>query len=83
MWRKLEDQEEIVELLPSDCLTIPVGTYFQFRSLGRDPFVAVGVTMPPWPGEGEAIECKGPWQPTVPAGPGLGAKEAPLPGGGK
>jgi mannose-6-phosphate isomerase-like protein (cupin superfamily) len=73
MWRRLGDDEETVELRPSDCLTIPVGTRFQFRSVGRQPFVAVGVTMPPWPGDGEAIESEGPWEPTVPPGPGLSA----------
>ena len=59
MWRRLGDNEETVELRPSDCLTIPVGTRFQFRSVGRQPLVAVGVTMPPWPGDGEAIESEG------------------------
>jgi mannose-6-phosphate isomerase-like protein (cupin superfamily) len=24
----------------------------------------VAVTMPPWPGEGEAVFVPGPWQPT-------------------
>jgi mannose-6-phosphate isomerase-like protein (cupin superfamily) len=71
MWRRLGGQEETVELAPSDCLTIPVGTHFQFRSVGTEPFVAVGVAMPPWPGDGEAVESKGPWTPSVPSGPGL------------
>jgi mannose-6-phosphate isomerase-like protein (cupin superfamily) len=71
MWRRLGNDEETVELRPSDCLTIPVGTHFQFRSIGAEPFVAVAVTMPPWPGGGEAIESKGPWEPTVQPGPGL------------
>jgi mannose-6-phosphate isomerase-like protein (cupin superfamily) len=48
------------------CLTIPHGTHFQFRSSGQVPLAAVGVTMPPWPGEGEAIVVPGPWAPTVP-----------------
>jgi mannose-6-phosphate isomerase-like protein (cupin superfamily) len=71
MWRRLGDDEETVALSAGDCLTIPVGAHFQFRALGRQPLVAIGVTMPPWPGDGEAIECEGPWAPTLPAGPGL------------
>src|SRR2546428_6614798 len=49
MWRKLADQEEIVTVEPGVCITIPVGTSFQFRALGDEPLAAVGVTMPPWP----------------------------------
>lgn len=48
------------------CLTIPVGTHFQFRSFGYEAFGAIAVTMPPWPGKAEAIEVQGKWQPTVP-----------------
>jgi mannose-6-phosphate isomerase-like protein (cupin superfamily) len=46
-------------------LTIPVGTAFQFRNQGADPLDVVGVTMPPWPGEDEALPADGPWTPTV------------------
>jgi mannose-6-phosphate isomerase-like protein (cupin superfamily) len=48
------------------CLTITVGTPFQFRALGDEPLQAFGVTMPPWPGEDEAVVADGPWEPTVP-----------------
>jgi mannose-6-phosphate isomerase-like protein (cupin superfamily) len=61
MWRKREDQEEIVTLEPGVCLTIPVGTQFQFRALGSEPLAAIGVTMPPWPGDGEAIRVDRRW----------------------
>ena len=50
------------------CLTIPLGTHFQFRSLGPEPLAAVAVTMPPWPGPGEAVPVPGTWSPTEPAG---------------
>jgi mannose-6-phosphate isomerase-like protein (cupin superfamily) len=66
MWRRQGDREEIVPLEVGVCLTIPRGTHFQFRALGDTPLAAVGVTMPPWPGEGEAIVVPGPWTPTVP-----------------
>jgi mannose-6-phosphate isomerase-like protein (cupin superfamily) len=54
-------------------VSIPAGTRFQFRSTGGGgPLVAIAVTMPPWPGDGEAARTEGPWVPTVAAGPGLG-----------
>lgn len=65
MWRKREDQEELTPLEPGVCLTIPVGTHFQFRSSGPDPLSAIGVTMPPWPGDGEAYDVPGKWIPTA------------------
>ncbi len=64
MWRKQAQHEEIVSLVAGVCLTIPVGTHFQFRSTGREPLAVVAVTMPPWPGEQEATIVAGRWQPT-------------------
>jgi mannose-6-phosphate isomerase-like protein (cupin superfamily) len=46
------------------CLTIPLGTHFQFRATGSAPLAALGVTMPPWPGEGEAVPVQGRWKRT-------------------
>jgi mannose-6-phosphate isomerase-like protein (cupin superfamily) len=55
---------------PGTSLAIPVGTIFQFRNTGTGPLEAVGVTMPPWPGPGEAeLMDGGPWVPTVEPGP--------------
>jgi mannose-6-phosphate isomerase-like protein (cupin superfamily) len=65
MWRKQGEMSTIVEVYPGICLTIPLGTHFQFRSLGSEPLAAVGVTMPPWPGEGEAVIVSGEWELTV------------------
>jgi mannose-6-phosphate isomerase-like protein (cupin superfamily) len=65
MWRKRGLQEEIVPVEAGVCLTIPLGTSFQFRSFGYEPLVVVVVTMPPWPGQDEAYEVTGKWQPTV------------------
>jgi mannose-6-phosphate isomerase-like protein (cupin superfamily) len=65
MWRKQDGQPEtIVRVEPGVCLTIPLGTYFQFRSLGVEPLAAVGVTMPPWPGDDEALVVQGKWEAT-------------------
>ena len=62
MWRAQEGREEIVLLTPGTSLSIPLGTSFQFRTVGPQPFAAVGVTMPPWPGPDEAVRVPGPWQ---------------------
>ncbi len=73
MWRRSEEDEEIVDLAPGVALTIPVGTHFQFRAFSPDALDVIGVTMPPWPGDGEAVRSQGPWPATVAAGPALGA----------
>lgn len=66
MWRRQGEREQIVELVPGTCLTLPLGTHFQFRASAAEPVAVVGVTMPPWPGADEAIAVPGPWL----AGPG-------------
>ena len=66
MWRKQGEDEQIVALSEGLCITIPLGTYFQLRSFGDEPLSAVAITMPPWPGEGEARVVSGKWEPTVP-----------------
>ena len=63
MWRRQGQREEITELAPGLCLTIPLGTAFQFRAAATSPLAAVAITMPPWPGEDEAILVAGPWRP--------------------
>jgi mannose-6-phosphate isomerase-like protein (cupin superfamily) len=65
MWRQQGERTECVPLEVGVCLTIPVGTHFQFRSSGESPLAAIGVTMPPWPGEDEAYEVTGAWQPDL------------------
>ena len=35
MWRKQGQREEIVPVEPGVCITIPLGTHFQFRALGE------------------------------------------------
>jgi mannose-6-phosphate isomerase-like protein (cupin superfamily) len=65
MWRKQGDREQVVPIDPGVSLTIPLGTHFQFRSFGHEPLAAIGLTMPPWPGENEAFEVQGKWPPTV------------------
>ena len=61
MWRRDALHEAIVALEPGLCLSVPLGTAFQFRCDGDAPLVAVAVTMPPWPGEDEAVAAEGAW----------------------
>ena len=69
MWRKAGDVEEIVAVSGGVCITIPLGTAFQFRVFGDRPLAAIGATIPRWPGPGEAVVVPGPWEPTVRLGP--------------
>jgi mannose-6-phosphate isomerase-like protein (cupin superfamily) len=64
MWRKQGDDAKITDVSRGVCLTIPLGAHFQLRSLGHEPLAAIAVTMPPWPGENEAIVVAGIWAPT-------------------
>ena len=61
LWRKNEKAEEIVQILPGLSISIPTGTHFQFRNDGTEPLIAIGTTMPPWPGENEAYAVTGVW----------------------
>jgi mannose-6-phosphate isomerase-like protein (cupin superfamily) len=65
MWRRDAAQESVTELAPGLCLSVPLGTAFQFRNDGDAPLLAVAVTMPPWPGEGEAVVVEGAWDEAV------------------
>jgi mannose-6-phosphate isomerase-like protein (cupin superfamily) len=66
MWRLQSGQPEtIVSVESGVCVTIPLGTHFQLRSLGFEPLSALGITMPPWPGDGEALVVPGKWNATV------------------
>jgi mannose-6-phosphate isomerase-like protein (cupin superfamily) len=77
MWRRDAVHEEIVALEPGLCLSVPLGTAFQFCCEGDVPLVAVAVTLPPWPGEGEAVEVEGPWSKAGSARPAADACIAP------
>lgn len=61
MWRRQGGRAETVDMEPGVCLTIPVGTEFQFRNIGDEPLAAIGVTMPRWPDGEEAYEVDGEW----------------------
>ena len=65
LWRRAADgEEDVVALRPGVAVSIPVGTAFQFRAAAGSEVAVVGVTMPPWPGDDEAMPASGPWQPS-------------------
>lgn len=66
MWRKQGQSEKVVPVYPGVCITIPLGTHFQFRAFGHVPLAAVAITMPPWPSECEAYVVEGKWETTIP-----------------
>jgi mannose-6-phosphate isomerase-like protein (cupin superfamily) len=68
MWRRQNGREDTVTLQPGICLTIPLGTAFQFRAAeGDDALEIVAATMPPWPvgSNDEARPESGPWLPVL------------------
>jgi mannose-6-phosphate isomerase-like protein (cupin superfamily) len=65
IWRRSGEKESVVDAAPGLCLTIPLGTHFQFRAEPQAPFAFLAVTMPPWPGGDEAFPVAGPWRATA------------------
>jgi mannose-6-phosphate isomerase-like protein (cupin superfamily) len=73
MWRRAPHgaTEDVAELHAGVCLTIPVGTSFQFRAEGTagidgdagraEPLAVVAITIPRWPGPDEAEAVAGHW----------------------
>lgn len=61
VWRKHAEREEVVSVSPGVCLTIPTGAHFQFRTTGDEELRFLIATMPPWPGEQEAVKVQGHW----------------------
>lgn len=65
MWRQRGDTARVTPLEVGTCITIPVGTQFQFKSSGGESLSIIGVTMGPWPGVDEAYEVEGNWTPNL------------------
>jgi mannose-6-phosphate isomerase-like protein (cupin superfamily) len=65
IWRDDGKQSSVTVLVPGTSVDIPVGTSFQYRNVSDMDLKFICVTMPPWPGETEAIFVEGMWQPTI------------------
>lgn len=61
VWRKNGEDEQVTEVMAGICLTIPLGTSFQFRNTGEESLRFVIATIPPWPGPQEAFPVPGKW----------------------
>lgn len=64
IWRRGPEEAQITDLAPGTCVTIPVGTHFQFRTSSMDELQLLIATMPPWPGAQEALPVAGYWKHT-------------------
>jgi mannose-6-phosphate isomerase-like protein (cupin superfamily) len=64
VWRRGLSEAQITDLVPGTCITIPVGTQFQFRAIGANELHLLIVTIPPWPGAHEALPVTGYWEAT-------------------
>lgn len=64
LWRKPAEVPSggVVAVGPGTAVDIPLGTHFQFRNTGADPLEIAIVTMPPWPGDDEAVPVSGFWK---------------------
>jgi mannose-6-phosphate isomerase-like protein (cupin superfamily) len=65
VWRKLGEVDEVVEVHSGTSLNIPTGTSFQFRNTSAEPLCFIIATIPPWPGEHEAVPQAGRWEDSV------------------
>lgn len=61
VWRSFDGHEEVTPVTAGTALTIPLGTHFQFRTIGDEALRFVLTTMPPWPGDDEAVRVDDHW----------------------
>jgi mannose-6-phosphate isomerase-like protein (cupin superfamily) len=61
IWRRSGEGESEIILKPGQSLAIAPQCHFQFRCDGEEPLRIIGVTMPPWPGDEEAVFVSGKW----------------------
>ncbi len=62
VWRKNEGTASVVDVEPGLSLSIETGTHFQFRNTGDNDLCLIIVTIPPWPGEQEAVRVEDFWK---------------------
>lgn len=65
IWRDNGSENSIVSLVAGTSIDIPVGTKFQYRNISDHDLKFICIAMPPWPGDDEATEVDGVWQPTT------------------
>lgn len=65
LWRSGDGIGETIDLAPGIGASFGPGTRFQFRNDGTTPLEIVIATVPPWPGNEEAMLCEGAWPPKI------------------
>lgn len=65
IWRDDGQESSVTSLVSGTAIDIPVGTAFQYRNISDKPLKFICITMPPWPGDEEAVYVEGIWEPTV------------------
>jgi mannose-6-phosphate isomerase-like protein (cupin superfamily) len=63
IWRKSGELEDVSDLSEGRSISLPAGTSFQWRNDGPGPLDVLIATIPPWPGDDEAVEVGGAWAP--------------------
>jgi mannose-6-phosphate isomerase-like protein (cupin superfamily) len=62
IWRRLGGEESLDLVSGGQSLALPPGCESQVRTVGAEPFTFIMCTLPPWPGEDEAISVTGKWE---------------------
>jgi mannose-6-phosphate isomerase-like protein (cupin superfamily) len=62
IWRRLGGEESLDLVSGGQSLALPAGCEFQVRTVGAEPFTFIMCTLPPWPGEDEAVPVAGKWE---------------------
>ena len=61
VWRQRGAEERVVDVTPGTALRIAPGTAFQLRNTGAGDLRFIVASMPPWPGNEEAVEAPAHW----------------------
>ena len=61
VWRQQGTEERVVAVTPGTALRIAPGAAFQFRNTGTGDLRFIIASMPPWPGDDEAVEAPAHW----------------------
>lgn len=61
VWRQRGAEERVEDVTAGTALRIAPGTAFQFRNTGERDLRFIVASMPPWPGNDEAVEAPAHW----------------------
>lgn len=65
IWRAYDGTEQVTDLQAGISINLPLGTCFQFKAADDSALAIIITTIPPWPGEDEALPVENHWPPTV------------------